>query len=41
MYDLGILHPCGRKVKTKNQKVLWAKNHVCKSYRGKNGRGPF
>ena len=24
MYDLGILHLCGRRVKTKNQKVLWA-----------------
>ena len=40
-YVLGILHQCGKKVKTKSQKVLGANSYVCRSYTGKTGRGPF
>ena len=28
-------------VKTKSQKVLGANSYVCRSYRGKTGRGTF
>ena len=33
-----ILHQHGKKVETKNQKVLVANSYVCSSYRGKVGR---
>ena len=36
---LEFLHQCGKKVKTKSQKVLGASSYVCRSYRGKTGRG--
>ena len=29
-----MLHQCGKKVKTKGQKVLGANSNVCRSYRG-------
>ena len=35
--ELEILHQCGKRVKTKSQKLLWANYYVCRSYRGKNG----
>ena len=38
-YKLEVLHQCGKKVKTKSQKVLGANSYVCESYRGKTGRG--
>ena len=38
-YELKILHQCGKRVKTKSQKVLGANSNVCRSYRGKTGRG--
>ena len=38
-YELEILHQCGKRVKTKSQKVLEANSYICKSYRGKAGRG--
>ena len=31
----------GKRIKTKSQKVLGANCYVCRSYRGKTGRGPF
>ena len=34
-YKLEILHQCGKRVKTKRQKVLRADFYVCRSYRGK------
>ena len=34
---LEILHQCGKRVKTKSQKVLGANSYVCRSYRGKTG----
>ena len=37
MYKL--LHHCGKRVKTKSQKVFGANSYVCRSYRGKTGRG--
>ena len=40
-YKLEILQQCGKKVKTKSQEVLGANSYVCRSYRGKTGRGPF
>ena len=40
-YKLEILHQCGKRVKTKSQKVLGANSYICRSYRGKTGRGPF
>ena len=41
MYGLKILRHCGKRVKTKSQKVLEANSYVCRSYRGKTGWGPF
>ena len=38
-YKLEILHQCGKRVKTKSQKVLGANSYICRSYRGKTGRG--
>ena len=38
-YDLEIFHQCDKRVKTKSQNVLGAKSNVCRSYRGKTGRG--
>ena len=35
-YELWILHHCGKRVKTKNQKFLWVSSYVCRSYRRKN-----
>ena len=40
-YDLDVLQQCGKRVKTKSQKVLGAKSYVCRSYRGKTGGGSF
>ena len=41
-YGFKILHHCGKRIKTKIQKVLGANFYVCRSYRGKTGRrGPF
>ena len=40
-YDLEILHQCGKKVKTKIERVTKAISYVCRSYMGKTGRGPF
>ena len=39
MYKLEILHKCGKKVKTKSQKVLGASSYVCRSYRRKTDSG--
>ena len=39
MYGLEILHQCGKRAKTKSQKVLGANSYDCRSYRGKSGRG--
>ena len=36
-----ILHQCGKRVKTKSQKVLGGNSYICRSYRGKTGRGAF
>ena len=36
-----ILHQCDKRFKTKSQKVLGANSYVCRSYRGKIGRGTF
>ena len=30
--ELEILHQCGKRVKTKSQKVLGANSYVCRSY---------
>ena len=38
-YKLEALHQCGKKVKTKSQKVLGANSYVCGSYRGKTSTG--
>ena len=38
-YGLETLHQCGKRVKTKSQKVLRANSYVCRSYRGKTGSG--
>ena len=35
------LHKCGKRVETKNQKCFEANSYVCRSFRGKTGRGPF
>ena len=40
-YKLEILHLCGERAKTKSQGVLGANSYICRSYRGKTGRGPF
>ena len=34
-----ISHQCGKRVKTKSQKVFAANSYICRSYRGKTGRG--
>ena len=39
MYGLDILHQRDKRVKTKSQRVLGANSYVCRSYRGKPGRG--
>ena len=41
MYDLEFLHKCGKRVKTKSQKVFGAKSYVCLSCRGKTDWGTF
>ena len=38
-YGLQVLHQCGKRVKSKSQKVLWAKSYICRIYRVKTGRG--
>ena len=38
-YGLDILHQRGKRAKTKNKEVLGANSYVCRSYRGKLGRG--
>ena len=40
-YGLENLHQCGKRVKTKSQKVLGFNSYVCRSYREKTGRGLF
>ena len=40
-YELEILDQYGKKVKTKSQKILGDNSYVCRSYRGKTGRGAF
>ena len=40
-YKLETLHQCGKKVKPKRENVLWTNSYVCRSYRGKTGRGTF
>ena len=48
-YNLGLalgivlkyLQQCGKRVKTKLQKVFEASSYVCRNYRRKTGRGPF
>ena len=40
-YKLEILHQSVERFKTKSQKVLGANSHVCRSYRGRPGRGAF
>ena len=40
-YKVEILHHCGKRVRTKSQKVLGTNSYICRSYRGKTGRGPF
>ena len=37
-YDLENLHQCGKKVKTKSQKVFGANSYISRSYRRKSGR---
>ena len=49
LYNLGLalgivlkyLKQCGKRVKTKLQKVFETSSYVCANYRGKTGRGPF
>ena len=38
-YALKLLHGCGKKVKTRSQKVLGANSYIGRSYREKAGRG--
>ena len=38
-YGLEILHQCGKRVKNTSQKCSGANSYVCRSYRGKTGRG--
>ena len=38
-YGFEILHQYGKRVKTKCQKILVSSSYVCRSYRGKAGRG--
>ena len=40
-YCIEILQQCGKRVKTKSQKVLETNFYVCRSYRRKPGRGLF
>ena len=40
-YGLEILLQCGKKVKTKSQKVLGANSNICRSYKEKTGRDAF
>ena len=40
-YGLEILHPCGKRVKTKSEKVLGANSYISISYRGKQVGGDF
>ena len=40
-YGLNVLRHCGKRVKIKSQKVLGVNSYVCRSYRGKTGRGAF
>ena len=37
-YGLQTLRHCGKKVKTKSQKVLETNSYVCRSYKGKIGK---
>ena len=39
-YDFAILRQCGKRAKTKSQKVLWATSYVCRSYSQKTDMGP-
>ena len=39
MYELEILHQCGKRVNTKSQKVFGANFYICRSYREKNWQG--
>ena len=39
-YDLKIPRKCGKWVYTKIQNVFGANFHVCRSHKGKPGRGP-
>ena len=41
MYGLEFLNQCGKRVKTKSQKVFWANIYACTSYGGKTDRGGF
>ena len=41
MYGPEFLHKCGKRVKTKSQKVFGAKSQVCLSCRGKTDWGTF
>ena len=36
-YKLELLHQCGKKLKTKSQKVLWTNSYVCRRYSGNTG----
>ena len=36
-----ILHQCGKRVKTKSQKVFGADSYICRCYRGKTSRWLF
>ena len=40
-YKLEVLHQCGKRVKTKSQKVLGSNLYGCRSYKEKTGRGGF
>ena len=38
---LSTIHHCGKRVETKSQKVFGANSYVCRSWKGKTGRGLF
>ena len=38
-HKLEVLHQSVKRVKTKSQKIFGANFYVCRSYRGKTGRG--
>ena len=38
-YGLEILNQCGKRVETKSENVFGANFYICRSYRGKTGRG--